>query len=137
MPSRFIMSLDSIVTDYEPYAPVLFFFYPNHIRDAILSIVCNYNTRGQFCSGGLDFATAPLIQICSDLDQYVNREYSTNSLPREISTIVESLMTHVFDDLLRELEQLMTMHFGQTEFHIPRCMFLPKSNDLLMEVVFN
>lgn len=130
------MSLDSIVSEYEIVAPTLFFFYPGHIRDAILSIVSGYNTRGQFCSAGLDFATAPLIQICSDLDQYIEREYSTNSLPKEISGIIEELSNFVLDDLLYRLEQFLTMYLGEKEFHIPKCAFLPLTNDLVMEVVY-
>lgn len=78
---------------------------------------------------------APLVGICADMDQYIDREYAVNApLPREIDQIVGSLTDHVFDDLLFKVHSLFHMYLGEKDFRVDNCRFIPDSNDMLVKV---
>lgn len=111
----------------------MFFFYRNHIYDAIEAMIHGRTSHHEEKHCDFDILSAPFVQVCADMEAYLDREYRTNSLPLEIETIVNNLTSHVLEDLNHQIQGLMNMHLGMHQhYRVERCKFLPNSNDMMM-----
>ena len=131
------MSLDSIVTEYGDNPERLFFFYGDHIRGALRSIMANYHTRHEAVCWGEVLESSPLVQICADLDEYMEKEYNVNALPRQIEAAYANLSMFVITDLLDRIDYLFRIYLGDTHFYVEGCNFLHGSNDMVIDLVVN
>ncbi len=133
MKVRLIISVDELLRDYIQDGPRLFFFYRNHIWDAIIALLSNYTSDDQHANDRNPF-TNRLIQIYADLDEYIDREYHTNSLPSEIDNLVDNLTDFALSDILYRFDYRFSMLVGESRFKIIQCGYLCGTSDVWVDV---